>query len=45
VKIARARAGKQNNFRFAMKSFAGNHDGLKNMRMALLYNFSSAPLV
>jgi len=41
VEMARARAEKQNNFRFAMKSFAGNPDDLKNMEMALLYNFSS----
>jgi hypothetical protein len=35
------RTGRQNNFRFEMKSFAENLDGLTNMAVALLYNFSS----
>jgi hypothetical protein len=40
AQIARARTGKQNNFRFETKIFAGNPGDLTNMGMALLYNFS-----
>jgi hypothetical protein len=41
AQMASVRTGKQNNFRFEMKSFAGTLDDLRNMAVALLYNFSS----